>query len=270
MGYSSLFDYCVRKLGYSEGSAYKSIKTGEVALSDIEGKTRREVEALEIKPIEIRREKERVRRVKIKAKADESLPSLFEAKEIKPMSQAKAPEERFEITFTLTKEEDSKLEKAKRKFSHALNGDSSNRGLFLLLLRRAMKPRKIKARAARTDTRRIPEPVKREVYERDNGQCTYVATNGRSCSETKFLEYDHVLAFSLGGKSEASNLRLRCCAHNRLEADKTFGEDFMAKKIKASKTTISVTNRQYLTSPEQVPPGGGGVLDGVWFVHSKS
>ena len=192
------------------------------------------------------------------------------AKEIEPKSHAEAPEERFEITFTLSKEEYSKLEKAKRKFSHALRGDSSNRGLFLFLLRRAMKPRKIKARAARTDTRRIPEPVKREVYDRDNGQCTYVAKDGTRCKETRFLEYDHVLAFSLGGKSEAGNLRLRCSAHNRLEADRIFGQNFMTEKIKASKTTISVTNRQHLASPEQVAHGGGGVPDGAKFVHSKS
>lgn len=41
-------------------------------------------------------------------------------------------------------------------------------------------------------SRYIPTPVSRAVYESDVGQCSYVDTTGRRCSETKNLEFHHV------------------------------------------------------------------------------
>ena len=77
----------------------------------------------------------------------------------------------------------------------------------------------------------IPAHVKRAVYVRDGGQCTYVCPEiGKRCASCRRLEYDHVIPRARGGKSTKENLRLRCRAHNQLAAEQEFGRAFMRKK----------------------------------------
>ncbi|MEA2750820.1 MAG: hypothetical protein QOI41_4963, partial [Myxococcales bacterium] len=45
------------------------------------------------------------------------------------------------------------------------------------------------------------------------------------------LELDHVEARALGGTNAASNLRVRCRAHNRLAAEEVFGKAHVAERI---------------------------------------
>ena len=78
--------------------------------------------------------------------------------------------------------------------------------------------------------RYIPLEVKRAVWERDGGRCTFVGTGGKRCDARAALEFDHVDAVARGGESTTDNLRLRCRAHNLYEADCTFGADFMRGK----------------------------------------
>ena len=64
--------------------------------------------------------------------------------------------------------------------------------------------------------RSIPAAVKREVWRRDSGCCSYVDRHtGRRCGSRFFLELDHIVPVARGGGAEPSNLRLRCAAHHR-------------------------------------------------------
>ena len=66
-------------------------------------------------------------------------------------------------------------------------------------------------------SRYIPAAVRREVWRRDQGCCSYVDRHsGRRCGSRYRLEIDHIAPFALGGASELSNLRLRCKAHHKL------------------------------------------------------
>ena len=66
-------------------------------------------------------------------------------------------------------------------------------------------------------SRYIPVAVRREVWRRDQGCCSYVDRHsGRRCGSRYRLEVDHVVPFALGGGAEPGNLRLRCGAHQRL------------------------------------------------------
>lgn len=76
----------------------------------------------------------------------------------------------------------------------------------------------------------VPAEVKRAVWKRDGGQCTYVSSEGRRCESRKFLEFDHIDPVARGGKATVERMRLRCRAHNQYEAEKTFGRDLMRKK----------------------------------------
>ncbi len=65
-------------------------------------------------------------------------------------------------------------------------------------------------------SRYIPAPVRREVWRRDGGCCSYVDPHsGRRCGSRFLLELDHIVPFALGGGAEPGNLRLRCRAHHR-------------------------------------------------------
>ena len=65
-------------------------------------------------------------------------------------------------------------------------------------------------------SRYIPAPVRREVWRRDGGCCSYVDPHsGRRCGSRFLLELDHIVPFALGGSAEPGNLRVYCAAHNR-------------------------------------------------------
>lgn len=82
------------------------------------------------------------------------------------------------------------------------------------------------AAVAASNRRRQPRAyVRRAVFERDAGQCTFVDHQGRRCSQRHFLEFDHIEAYAIGGTETFSNLRLRCREHNALEAERLFGQN---------------------------------------------
>jgi hypothetical protein len=86
-------------------------------------------------------------------------------------------------------------------------------------------------RRVRQATKRyIPAQVRRAVWERDRRRCTFVSASGKRCHETRFLEFDHINPVARGGRSTVDGLRLRCRAHNQLEAERVFGAEFMARK----------------------------------------
>ena len=65
-------------------------------------------------------------------------------------------------------------------------------------------------------SRYIPVPVRREVWRRDGGCCSYVDPHsGRRCGSRFLLELDHIIPYALGGSAEPGNLRLHCAAHHR-------------------------------------------------------
>ena len=64
--------------------------------------------------------------------------------------------------------------------------------------------------------RAIPAAVKRQVWKRDGGRCSYVdRETGRRCNSRYMIEIDHILPYALGGGADTGNLRLVCRAHHR-------------------------------------------------------
>jgi 5-methylcytosine-specific restriction endonuclease McrA len=83
--------------------------------------------------------------------------------------------------------------------------------------------------------RYVPAAVRRAVFERDEGRCTYADAWGRRCAETHRLELHHLEAFARGGEHTENNLTLRCRAHNALAAEQDFGREFIELTRDASK-----------------------------------
>jgi 5-methylcytosine-specific restriction endonuclease McrA len=84
-------------------------------------------------------------------------------------------------------------------------------------------------RAKSENDRYIPAAVRRAVWERDKGRCTWPMGDGKICGSRHRLEFDHDLEVARGGKSTVGNIRLLCKIHNLMKAERRFGRAFMAK-----------------------------------------
>jgi len=89
---------------------------------------------------------------------------------------------------------------------------------------RAPRPR------SKTNSRHIPAHVRRAVWKRDGGRCTYVSEDGHRCESRRFLEFHHRIPFAKDGGPTVTNIGLRCRAHNQYEAELEFGRGFMDSK----------------------------------------
>ena len=64
--------------------------------------------------------------------------------------------------------------------------------------------------------RAISAGVRRQVWQRDGGRCSYGdPQTGRRCNSTHLIEIDHIVPHALGGGADPGNLRLLCGAHHR-------------------------------------------------------
>jgi hypothetical protein len=99
-------------------------------------------------------------------------------------------------------------------------------------------------------SRHVPDGIRRAVYKRDGGRCTFVNEKGKRCPETGGLELDHVDGFAETRKHDIQKLRLLCRAHNQREAEKKYGRAFMmsARKSRSAPSTRSGTSPVPATS----------------------
>ena len=139
---------------------------------------------------------------------------------------------RYAVQFSANEEYVNLVERAKALLSLA-HGKNSLEEIHLramqLLVEHLEKRRFAKTSRPRR-SRYVPAEVRREVFERDAAQCTFVDSTGQRCRETHALELHHLQAFALGGEHHASNITLRCRAHNALAAEQDFGRDFVQRK----------------------------------------
>jgi 5-methylcytosine-specific restriction endonuclease McrA len=164
---------------------------------------------------------------------------------------------RFAVQFTMDEEMHEELVCVQALLGHTLpSGD------LVQVFRRALHELRLKLEkqkfAATSHPRRqtqpakgrhIPAAVKRAVRERDGGQCTFKGDNGRRCESSTRLEIDHIVPYVRGGQAIASNLRLRCHAHNQYEAERAFGTDFMRAKRKRSNCETGAAQATALHPP---------------------
>jgi hypothetical protein len=150
---------------------------------------------------------------------------------------------RYELRTTLDQETHDLLRQLQALLAHSVpSGDIPE------LLKRALKLAVQDAERRRyaatshagakrrsKDPRQIPADVRRAVHERDGEQCTFVSAAGKRCTETRFLEYDHVQPVARGGQATVANTRLRCRAHNQYEAERMYGAGFMREQRQAAR-----------------------------------
>jgi hypothetical protein len=188
---------------------------------------------------------ERVESVALRIGAD-GVPSLPVAAAA-PVSARPRPIEvlapsRHKVQFTASDEFRDKLERLQALMRGTVpDGDLATiidlavtEKLERLEARRFGKTKNQRKGLEETDTtpssRHIPSPVRRAVYERDGGRCTYVDSQGKRCTARERLEFHHHgVPFGRGGDHSPSNVFLACRTHNTLLAEKDYGTKKMAR-----------------------------------------
>jgi hypothetical protein len=170
---------------------------------------------------------------------------------VKPLSP-----QRYAMQVTIGQGTHDKLRYAQELLRHQVPaGDVAevlDRALDALIQR--LEQRKFAAttrprpRHSATGGRYVPAHVKRAVWKRDQGQCTFVGETGHRCPARGFLEFDHIDEVARGGEATVDRMRLRCRAHNQYGAECTFGTEFMNDKRQEARRAAA----------EARAPGAGG------------
>ncbi|MEK7824716.1 MAG: hypothetical protein AAB290_06725 [Candidatus Eisenbacteria bacterium] len=158
--------------------------------------------------------------------------------------------ERFALQLTIERSTHDKLRYAQALLSHQVpSGEVAevlDRALDALIgqlekrkFAAATRPR-VGRRRSTGGGRHIPADVKRVVWERDQGRCTFVSEAGQRCPARTLLEFDHIDPVARGGQATVERMRLRCRAHNQYEAECTFGTEFMSGKRGARRAAAAV------------------------------
>ena len=150
-------------------------------------------------------------------------------------------EDIFKFQFTASRACHEKFRQAQELLRHRVpNGDMGaifEKALDLLIAKvkkerfaTGRKPRAVPTgKADASPSRHIPDAVKRKVFERDGGRCTFTAEDGRRCAETGALEFDHLDGFARTRLHRPDRIRLLCRTHNQHTAEQMYGRAFMER-----------------------------------------
>lgn len=166
------------------------------------------------------------------ANATPAAPPPRRAVDVKPISA-----ELHVVRLTVTREFLDELDAVRDALSHKIPGRQLD-----LVLRECLRVtldvlgrRKLGAPTERakpipeTTGRTLPTELRRRVWARDAGQCTFVGTGGKRCGARHQLEFHHVMPYARGGSATEGNVTLLCKMHNQHQARADFGDEHMAQ-----------------------------------------
>jgi len=149
---------------------------------DIIGKSKKEVEALTERINPMVMPKEIIKEIAVKLNAEATLP-LFAS--VTPRKEPKV-EERYELTFSVSKEVYEKFRAVKTELSNKAGKVLTLENTFNALLDRSEPLKEGKARSHNENARAILASLKREIFIRDNAQCSFVSDDGVRCTEKHY------------------------------------------------------------------------------------
>jgi 5-methylcytosine-specific restriction endonuclease McrA len=236
--------------GIHQLAAHLTDENHEKVLERAKHRSMREIERLvaEISPkpdvpasiraLPIRKTEDRLPVVMAPKSAASPQPGKAVPASVKPTSRTTPlSPRRYKLQVTIGQETRDKLGQLKDLLSHLIpDGDAAK---IVELALDALLTETKKRKAALTDrprraqkkskgkTRAIPAEARREVFNRDEGQCAFVDSEGRRCSSTWQVEFHHRTPYARGGTHDIENIELRCRAHNQYEAELEYGALFM-------------------------------------------
>ena len=268
-GYSSMFAFLTKKLGFSDSGAVRRIKVARSMtkvpefeqflkerrldltaasliaslkepkqireiLAQAKGKSFKEVEELvgAKRPQSVMDQRDRLKQVSV-FKISEEKTGKDQQKggtTVGPQTEIK-----LRVEFTANKSLKDKIERAKELLSGKHPKGAKLEQVFEAALdefisKKERKPRKTKV-VAKPDSRYIPASLRDQIMERDSYCCSYQSEDGQICQSRWDLEIDHIEPHCLGGKTEAKNLRVLCRAHNMFVAKEKIGWEMVEGKF---------------------------------------
>lgn len=237
VGYSSLFDYATKCLGFTESVAYGFITVSRKAKQVPELKS-----AIQSGMVSVSQAK-RVVSVITKENAEDLIQKVQtftqkqiekEVAKIQPQTLTRessryVTESRVEVKLGASEEFMKKLKRvqdlmSQKRRTHANMEMALEEALDLYLEKhdpvrkadRILKNSKTAQRIQKLSLRRvISSQTKHKVFIRDRGQCTYIQPDGARCNQTRWTEIHHLQPRELGGGDEMDNLTTLCSSHHK-------------------------------------------------------
>jgi hypothetical protein len=213
-GFSSLFDFCLRFLNYSEGETYRRIQACRLSSRVKEVKPLLENNSLSLTTMSL------LSPLLDSENAKDILPKVINqpTREVERVLQEHFPEkakksEVFKVELDI--ELKGLLEEAR-----TLASEKEPQKLLKKVLRDYLRNRKTRASSVKAHTRYVPQPIAREV-----------SPKGLRCNQRAHLQIDHIRPYAKGGSShDIDNLRCLCKAHNLFLAKRDFPKFFAMRK----------------------------------------
>lgn len=241
LGHSSLYEYCVKELKFSEGAAYRRVQAMRLLIDVPSAAQKLEEGSLSITTAAKVQSAMRKAPPDDKERVVESVQGKSTRETDRELAKhdSRGPREftrwlnenEVQLTFSLEKPDFQRLEELQSLRTH-VDVQKTYRVIVTDLVKlghERWNPLRRNATSASKShcgagARSIPSALRVQVWQRDAGRCTYRAPGSpQACGSRDLVQIDHIHPVALGGKNELSNLRLLCAAHNRARAEETFG-----------------------------------------------
>ena len=223
LGFSSMFEYCRKELGYSEGSAQRRIQAARMLADIPEIEKKIENGALNLTSIsqassffnkndvEAQTDKKAILSQLenlSKTEGDKMLFALSGSDPSPKDNKRRISQDSFRLSIVISEDLHERLDLLQGLLGKRLTYEELIKHMVEIAIADIEKKKFKILRSSKVSpppvavNRVIPSSTKREVYLRDK-KCV-------KCGSTRNLNFDHKIPFALGGKTEASNLRLLC------------------------------------------------------------
>lgn len=225
-GYSSLHDFCVRYLNYSESEANRRIQSAHCVERVAEVKPLLEQNKLSLTGLSliapwVTAENAATLIPKVEGKSTRQIEKVLH----EDFPESRPAQEILKVI--LDDELKALLQQAQDELS-----EKDQTILLKRVLKRFLAKGAPRATKPKTHTRYVPSEIKRRVKVNGAGCCEFVSKSGVRCNQTAHLEIDHVRPWAKGGSSwDPTNLRVLCRLHNRQLGREAFPSASLSREI---------------------------------------
>lgn len=218
LGYSTLYEYCMCKLNYSEMESV--VRINAMRLMRIDPKIEEKIQSKELsltaanKIHSFARKAKPKKRTLMKIINESAGKSSRQVEAILDREKGNQPLIFKEKIIRLAPSPSRKFDKAK-----ALIGDYSDAEIVEILVDQKLRePRRPELGSSSKFGRYISKELKDFVYKRAKHCCEF-----DGCDEKRWLQIDHIVPVAKGGENTPENLRLLCANHNQYARVQSFG-----------------------------------------------
>jgi len=216
-GYSSLYDYCLYKLKYSEMEAI--VRLNAMRLMRQHKEIEKKIETRELSLTNANKIQSFARKAKLPkenvlklvnktiGKSSRQVDSIIQE------AKNEIPYMMKEKIIRLAPNPSRKLDKAK-----AIIGDYSDAEIVEILVDQKLREPRAPGRESSKFGRYISKELKDFVYKRAKHCCEF-----EGCTEKRWLQIDHIIPVAKGGENTPENLRVLCANHNQYARVQSFG-----------------------------------------------